>query len=113
MKCRVRSRVRPSSGQGRSALSGPEQKPGDDGGKKIMKLTRLNGRAGVHGTYNVKHNDRDFDVKNSDYIDEDRAKGNVYWDCFQGSALPGQGDARQITFAEESRVGVVLSSILG
>ena len=38
----------------------------------IMKATRHNGRAGQIGTYNVKHNDRNFDVKNSDHIDEER-----------------------------------------
>ena len=37
-----------------------------------MRATRHNGRSGSHGTYNVKHNDRNFDVKNSDHIDEVR-----------------------------------------
>ena len=27
-----------------------------------MKATRHNGRAGKHGTYDAKHNDRRFDV---------------------------------------------------
>ena len=49
-----------------------------------MRLTRHNGRAGKDGVYNPKHNDRSFDIKNSDHIDEDRAKQNVYWDCYQG-----------------------------
>ena len=49
-----------------------------------MKLTRHNGRSGKHGTYNPKHNDRTFDVSNSEHIDEERAKHNVYWDCFNG-----------------------------
>ena len=49
-----------------------------------MKLTRHNGRSGKHGTYNPKHNDRSFDVANSEHIDEERAKHNVYWDCFNG-----------------------------
>ena len=49
-----------------------------------MKATRHNGRAGKKGTYNVKHNDRNFDVKNSDHIDEERVAHNVYWDCYQG-----------------------------
>ena len=38
-----------------------------------MKLTRHNGRSGKHGTYNPKHNDRTFDVSNSEHIDEERA----------------------------------------
>jgi len=49
-----------------------------------MKLTRHNGRAGKHGAYNPKHNDRDFEIANSDHIDEERARQNIYWDCFQG-----------------------------
>ena len=49
-----------------------------------MKLTRHNGRAGKNGTYNPKHNDRRFDVENSDHIDTERAKQNIYWDCFNG-----------------------------
>lgn len=49
-----------------------------------MKLTRHNGRAGKHGAYNPKHNDRDFEVGNSDHIDGERARQNIYWDCFQG-----------------------------
>ena len=36
-----------------------------------MKLTRHNGRAGKNGVYNPKHNDRSFDIANSEHIDED------------------------------------------
>ena len=49
-----------------------------------LKLTRHNGRAGAHGTYNPKHNDRSFNLANSEHIDPERAKGNIYWDCFHG-----------------------------
>ena len=49
-----------------------------------MKLTRHNGRAGKNGVYNPKHNDRDFDVANSEHIDHERARKNIYWDCYQG-----------------------------
>ncbi|MBQ7233412.1 MAG: serine/arginine repetitive matrix protein 2 [Bacillales bacterium] len=49
-----------------------------------MKLTRHNGRAGKNGAYNPKHNDRSFNINNSEHIDEVRAKGNIYWDCFNG-----------------------------
>ena len=34
-----------------------------------MKLTRHNGRAGKNGVYNPKHNDRSFDIANSEHID--------------------------------------------
>ena len=53
-----------------------------------MKVTRHNGRSGKHGTYNPKHNDRRFDIANSDHIDQERAKQNVYWDCYQGFHFP-------------------------
>ena len=49
-----------------------------------MKLTRHNGRSGKHGAYNPRHNDRRFDVENSEHIDADRASQNVYWDCYRG-----------------------------
>ena len=60
-----------------------------------MRATRHNGRSGSHGTYNVKHNDRNFDVKNSDHIDEVRTEKNVYWDCYQGTVKE-----RTLTFSE-------------
>ena len=53
-----------------------------------MKMTRHNGRSGKHGAYNPKHNDRCFDIANSEHIDQDRAKQNVYWDCYQGFHFP-------------------------
>ena len=49
-----------------------------------LKLTRHNGRAGTHGTYNPKHNDRSFNLANSEHIDQESAKGHIYWDCFHG-----------------------------
>lgn len=49
-----------------------------------MKLTRHNGRAGKNGAYNPKHNDRRFDIENSDHIDVERAGQNIYWDCYTG-----------------------------
>ncbi|MBQ1870723.1 MAG: hypothetical protein II147_00900 [Lachnospiraceae bacterium] len=45
-----------------------------------MKATRHNGRLGIHGTYNPKHNDREFNLKNSEHISEENARKNVYWD---------------------------------
>ncbi len=67
-----------------------------------MKMTRHNGRSGKHGTYNPKHNDRRFDIGNSDHIDQERAKQNVYWDCYQGFRFPtDQTDEDQITYSFE------------
>ncbi len=49
-----------------------------------MKLTRHNGRAGKNGVFNPKHNDRQFNLENSDHINLEKAKKNVYWDCYNG-----------------------------
>ena len=71
-----------------------------------LKLTRHNGRAGTHGTYNPKHNDRSFNLANSEHIDPERAKGNIYWDCFHGfrSALdPQDPDDLATTFSDVER----------
>ena len=71
-----------------------------------LKLTRHNGRSGTHGTYNPKHNDRSFNFANSEHIDPERAKGNIYWDCFHGfrSALaPQDPDDLAATFSEVER----------
>lgn len=66
-----------------------------------MKATRHNGRSGKHGTYDAKHNDRRFDVENSEHIDAERTKMNVYWDCYQGYSLQNDKDARaRFTFTE-------------
>ena len=71
-----------------------------------LKLTRHNGRAGTHGTYNPRHNDRSFNLANSEHIDPERAKGNIYWDCFHGfrSALdPQDPDNLAATFSDVER----------
>ena len=63
-----------------SPLSGKSKRKGGT----HVKLTRHNGRAGKNGVYNPKHNDRSFDIANSEHIDEERAKQNLYWDCYNG-----------------------------
>ena len=66
---------------GFAALPSPEQLCRKE--EKCLKLTRHNGRSGKHGTYNPRHNDRRFDVENSEHIDAERARQNVYWDCYR------------------------------
>ena len=71
-----------------------------------LKLTRHNGRAGAHGTYNPKHNDRSFNLANSEHIDPERAKGNIYWDCFHGFRTafdPQDPDDLVATFSDVER----------
>ncbi|MDO4483739.1 MAG: serine/arginine repetitive matrix protein 2 [Clostridia bacterium] len=48
------------------------------------RVSRHNGRAGKHGVYNPKHNDRNFDVANAENIDQARTQHNLYWDCRNG-----------------------------
>lgn len=55
-----------------------------------MRLTRHNGRTGKNGVFNPKHNDRRFDIGNSEHIDEDRARQNLYWDCHNGFSSAGK-----------------------
>ena len=53
-----------------------------------------------------KHNDRSFNLANSEHIDPERAKGNIYWDCFHGfrSALdPQDPDDLAATFSDVER----------
>ena len=37
--------------------------------EKPLRLTRHNGRSGKNGAYNPKHNDRRFDLENSEHIE--------------------------------------------
>ena len=71
-----------------------------------LKLTRHNGRAGKHGTYNPKHNDRSFNLANSEHIDPERVKGNIYWDCFhvfRSALAPQDPDDLAATFSDVER----------
>ena len=54
-----------------------------------QKLTRHNGRSGVHGTYNPKHNDRSFNICESDHIDAFDSSMNIYWDVYSGEPRIG------------------------
>ena len=64
-----------------------------------MKLTKHNGRAGKHGVYNPKHNDRSFDVSHSEHIDGERAERNVYWDCYNGYRRLAEKNSDEIEMA--------------
>ena len=48
------------------------------------RVSRHNGRAGKHGVYNPKHNDRQFDVAHAENINQDRTRLNLYWDWQNG-----------------------------
>ena len=65
-----------------------------------MKATRHNGRSGSHGSYDVNHNDREFNSKNADHINSEKSLQNVYWDCYQGYRFHGSEKERRYTFSE-------------
>ena len=69
-----------------------------------LKLTRHNGRAGTHGTYNPKHNDRSFNLANSEHIDQKRAKGNIYWDCYHGIRSASDKDKQTAAFSDVEKM---------
>ena len=70
-----------------------------------MKLTRHNGRSGKHGAYNPKHNDRSFEVENSEHIDGNKIKENIYWNCYQGLYRSETKDGtRRYSFEEVERL---------
>ena len=69
-----------------------------------LKLTRHNGRAGTHGTYNPKHNDRSFNLANSEHIDPERAKGNIYWDCYHGIRSASDKDKQTAAFSDVEKM---------
>ena len=69
-----------------------------------LKLTRHNGRAGAHGTYNPKHNDRSFNLANSEHIDPERAKGNIYWDCYHGIRSASDKDRQTAAFSDVEKM---------
>ena len=52
-----------------------------------MRATLHNGRSGENGTYNPKHNDRNFDIQNAEHIDPERVKDNRYWNYLQDNSL--------------------------
>lgn len=52
-----------------------------------MRATIHNGRSGKNGTYNPRHNDRNFDIGNAEHIDPERVNLNHYWNYLQDNSL--------------------------
>jgi len=95
----MRLQIRNSEKQNRKET----RKDGDD----HVKLTRHNGRAGKFGTYNPKHNDRQFHVEKSDHINPERTKFNIYFDCytgFRGNGFPEREPEDIISFEDIERM---------
>lgn len=78
-----------------------------------MKLTRHNGQSGKNGAYNPKHNDKQFDIRNSDHIDEERANGNIYWDCYQEPShrFGNRSEGRNHRIFSAGREGFLLRTV--
>lgn len=66
-----------------------------------MKVVRHNGRSGKHGSYNPKHNDRNFDAKNSEHINQAKMCRNVYWNCYDKYYKQNEVAKRNIPSFEE------------
>ncbi len=69
-----------------------------------MRASWHNGRSGKHGVYDAKHNDRNFDVSNSEHIDAEKTRRNIYWDCYQGYCLGNSDSRRKLTFSEVEKI---------
>jgi len=66
-----------------------------------MKASRHNGRSGKHGSYNPKHNDRQFDPTHSEHIDQEKMLQNIYWDCYNGHRTQAESMKREYPSFEE------------
>lgn len=66
-----------------------------------MRATIHNGRSGKNGTYNPRHNDRNFDISHAEHIDPERTKGNIYWN-WTGKQMSFE-DAEKIFYEEHCR----------
>lgn len=67
-------------------------------------MSRHNGRAGKHGVYNSKHNDRQFDVLNAENIKPLQTDFNLYWDWQNGLRTHAENVSAQYpTFAQVER----------
>ncbi len=46
-----------------------------------MRVSRHNGRSGAHGSYNPKHNDREFELEKAEELKREYTRNNLYWNC--------------------------------
>ena len=69
-------------------------------GKKIIESNKTQWTLRENGTYNPRHNDRRFDLENSEHIDAGRVRENIYWDCYRGytTMQNREEDSQDISF---------------
>ena len=66
-----------------------------------MRITNHNGRAGKHGVYSAKHNDRKFDMDKAEHIDQDRTSLNRYWQRDQeASSFEAPASSQALGFSD-------------
>lgn len=69
-----------------------------------MRVSRHNGRSGSHGTYNPKHNDREFDVDKADGVKDDMTPYNIYWNCIDKRLVRHKDlSEKDLSFTEAER----------
>ena len=69
-----------------------------------MRVLRHNGRAGSHGAYNPKHNDREFDLDKAEEIKKELTANNIYWNCVDGKIIRHyQLDENSTSFTEAGK----------
>lgn len=60
-----------------------------------MRATMHNGRRNKDGkAYTSKHNDRNFDVRTAEHIDESRSSSNIYWQLYEDGATFEEAEER-------------------
>ena len=71
----------------------------------MMRCSRHNGRSGKCGSYNPKHNDREFDLDKNEELNKEMTDENVYWNCIdQEIVRHGERDDDSISFTEVEKI---------
>ena len=75
-----------------------------------MRVSRHNGRSGAHGSYNPKHNDREFELEKAEELKREYTKNNLYWNCIDGRIIRHEDldeNARSFTDVEKGYYNLV------
>ena len=75
-----------------------------------MRVSRHNGRSGAHGSYNPKHNDREFELEKAEELKREYTKNNLYWNCIDRQIIRHEDldeNARSFTDVEKGYYNLV------
>ncbi len=75
-----------------------------------IETDTANGRSGKHGTYNPRHNDRRFDVENSEHIMP--ASRKCVLECYRGFTNPLRENPEQPDFTLKKLSECITTSII-